>query len=136
MIVFCALFFVGCASVENFAEPQKRIEKEQQMGEIMLEAFKKQNFESYTQFIPAGGRQAYNKEKFRNEQKEIFSRMGKIDSYRFLTRLEKEPLHEFVWAVRFFNYSLKGKKVYREAIFSIVVGEVDGARKVFLFGFK
>ena len=47
IFVFFALFFAGCVSVENFAEPQKRIEKEQQMGEKMLEAFKKQDFDGY-----------------------------------------------------------------------------------------
>jgi hypothetical protein len=62
--------------------------------------------------------------------------MGKIDSFRFLTRLEKEPLHELVWAVRFMSYSLKGEKVFKETLYSIVVGEVDGTRRVFLFGFK
>ena len=78
----------------------------------------------------------HSKEKFLKDQREVASRMGKLESYRYLTRLEKEPLHEFVWAVRFLSYSLKGEKIYKEAIFSIVVGEVDDARKVFLFGFK
>ena len=137
LLVLCASLFSGCASIgENLTEKQLKVEKEQKMGEMMLEAFKKQDFEKYIQFIPAGGRQTYNKDKFNEDQKEIASRMGKIDSYRFLTRLEKEPLHEFVWAVRFLSYSIKGKEVYKEALFSIVVGEVDDTRKVFLFGFK
>ena len=130
------LFFAGCASVKNVSEIEDVMAKEQAMGETMLNAFKKQDYDAFIQFIPQGGRQEYNKEKFKNEQREIASRMGKIDSYRFLTRLEKEPLHELVWAVRFMSYSLKGEKVFKETIFSVVIGEVDGTRRVFLFGFK
>ena len=130
------LLFAGCVSVQNISDDQQKMAKEQALGEAMLEAFKKQNYDGYIQFIPPGGRQAYNKEKFQTDLREIASRMGKIDSFRFLTRLEKEPLHELVWAVRFQSYSLKGEKIFKETIFSIVVGEVDGVRRVFLFGFK
>lgn len=131
-----ALIFAGCQSTQELSENQKMMEREEQMGELMIEAFRKQDFDGYIQFIPPGGRQQYNKDKFKRELMEITSRMGKVDSFRFLTRLEKEPLHELVWAVRFLSYSLKGEKVYKEALFSIVVGEVDGTRRVFLFGFK
>lgn len=127
---------VGCVATDGLSEKQKMMKKEQQMGEMMLDAFSKQDWNGYIKFIPPGGRQQYGKEKFQTEQREIASRMGKIVSYRFLTRLEKEPLHELVWAVRFQSYSLKGEPVYKEALFSIVVGEVDGTRRVFLFGFK
>ena len=130
------LLLVGCATTEELSEKQKAMAKEQQMGEMMLDSFRKQDLDGYIKFIPPGGRTAYGKDKFNTEQREIASRMGKIESYRFLTRLEKEPLHELVWAVRFKSYSLKGEPVYKEALFSIVVGEVDGTRRVFLFGFK
>ena len=136
VLSLAVLLFAGCVSVENISEKQNAFQKEQAMGEVMLNEFKKQNYDGYIQFIPPGGRQAYNKEKFQTEQREIVSRMGKIDSFRFLTRLEKEPLHELVWAVRFMSYSLKGEKVFKETLYSIVVGEVDGTRRVFLFGFK
>lgn len=130
------LLLAGCATTEDLSEKEKAMAREQQMGEMMLDAFSKQDLEGYIKFIPPGGRQQYGKEKFQTEQREIASRMGKVVSYRFLTRLEKEPLHELVWAVRFQSYSLKGEPVYKEALFSIVVGEVDGTRRVFLFGFK
>ena len=137
--VLAVLLFSGCASVmsvEEQSELQRSMAKEQKMGEDMLEAFRKRDFDAYTRYIPAGGKQVYGKTEFEKEQREIASRMGKIESYRFLTRLEMEPVHQLVWAVRFKSFNLKGEPVFREALYCIVVGEVDESRRVFLFGFK
>ena len=133
-----ALVFSGCASVndDNSMSDEKILAKEQKMGEAMIEAFRKRDLAAFTQYIPAGGRQMYGKNEFQKEQQEIAARMGEIVSYRFLTKLEMEPAHQLGWAVRFKSYSLKGEPIYREALFTIVVGEVDDSRKVFLFGFK
>ncbi len=133
------LLFAGCATVvseEAQSELQKEMAKEQKMGEDMLESFQKKDFAGYTRYIPAGGRQVYSKADFDKEQRELLSRMGEIVSYRFLTRLEMEPVHQLVWAVRFKSYNLKGEPIFREALYCIVVGEVDESKRVFLFGFK
>lgn len=136
-VVF-AFLFAGCATVDpaEMSGDEQLFQKEQKMGETMIEAFRKRDLEAFIQYIPAGGRQIYGKDEFLKEQREIAARMGEIVSYRFLTRLEMEPAHQLVWAVRFKSYSLKGEPIYREALFTIVVGEVDESRKVFLFGFK
>lgn len=131
-----ALLLTGCVSVENISEAQLVMDKEIKMGETMLDAFAKRDFEAFMQYTPAGSREQYNKDKFIEEQRELIFRMGEVDSYRFLTKLEFEPMHQYVWAVRFLSYSLKGEKIYKECLFVIVVGEVDEQRKVFLFGFK
>ena len=111
-------------------------EKEKQIGQEMIEAFRKQDYEAFIKNIPAGGKQVWGKDKFNEEQREVASRLGKIDSYRFLTKLELEPAHHLVWAVRFKSYTLKGEETFKEALFSIVVGKVDENLRVFLFGFK
>ncbi|MBO7327736.1 MAG: hypothetical protein J6W00_03070 [Lentisphaeria bacterium] len=133
-----AFIFGGCVSVDNndISPDEQMLAKEQKMGEEMIEAFRKRDLAAFIQYIPAGGRQMYGKNEFQKEQQEIAARMGEIVSYRFLTKLEMEPAHQLVWAVRFKSYSLKGEPIYREALFTIVVGEVDDSRKVFLFGFK
>lgn len=133
-------FFVlcGCATktVAEISEEQRVFEKEKQIGQEMIEAFRKQDYEAFIKNIPAGGKQVWGKDKFNEEQREVASRLGKIDSYRFLTKLELEPAHHLVWAVRFKSYTLKGEETFKEALFSIVVGKVDENLRVFLFGFK
>ena len=136
MFVFAAVVFAGCATVADISPDDSVLAKEQKIGENMIEAFRKRDLAAFLQDVPAGGRGMYGKKEFESEQKEIAARMGEIVGYRFLTRLEMEPAHQLVWAVRFKSYSLKGEPVYREALFTIVVGEVDDSRKVFLFGFK
>ncbi|MBE6390109.1 MAG: hypothetical protein E7043_08070 [Lentisphaerae bacterium] len=135
-LLMLSLIFCGCRSVEELSEAEKTLIREQQIGESMLEAFRKKDIERYLQYIPAGGRQLYGKKEFDKEQQEVASKLGEIVSYRFLTRLEMEPAHQLVWAVRFKSYSIKGEPVFKEALFAIVVGEVDESKKVFLFGFK
>ena len=39
------LLFAGCVSVQNISDDQQKMAKEQAMGEAMLEAFKKQNYD-------------------------------------------------------------------------------------------
>ena len=138
MFLFAALCLCGCVTKNagEIAEKLQTFEKEQKIGQEMLDAFSKQDYEAFVKYIPAGGKQVWGKDKFNEEQREVASRLGKIDSYRFLTQLELEPAHHLVWAVRFKSYNLKGEEIYKEALFSIVVGRVDETLKVFLFGFK
>lgn len=131
-----SVLFAGCASFKTEKVPVDELSIEKRMGETMIEAFGKQDFEGFIQYIPAGGRQVYGQNKFKEEQRQIASRLGKIVSYRFLTKLEMEPAHQLVWAVRFKSYTLKGEETFKEAIFTVVIGKVDEQRKVFLFGFK
>ena len=127
----------GCASVDEEAVVRRKVfEAEKRIGEEMIEAFRKRDFERFVRRFPSGGHGKYGREQFEQEQREAASRLGEIVSYRFLTQLELEPAHHLVWAVRFESRTLKGDPIYREAIFSIVVGEVDGQRRVFLFGFQ
>ncbi|MBE6358398.1 MAG: hypothetical protein E7057_04025 [Lentisphaerae bacterium] len=138
-LIFMLLLCAGCVtgvSPEELSEKERRMQREERIGEEMIEAFRKNDFEAFVKYIPAGGKEVYNKDKFNAEQREIASRMGKIVSSRFLTRLEMEPMHQLVWAVRFQSYTLKGEEIFREALFSIVIGEVDERLRVFLFGFK
>ena len=133
----CAVIFLsGCATWQKQELPPDELSIEKRIGEGMIEAFSKQKYEEFIKHIPAGGRQLYSKDKFNEEQRQIASRLGKIVSYRFLTKLEMEPAHQLVWAVRFKSYTLKGEENYKEAIFSVVIGKVDESRRVFLFGFK
>ena len=136
LLVSLLCLIAGCATFNDAPAVKTELEKEQELGEIMLEAFRKRDLKSFTQFIPAGGSEQYGKEEFAKEQQEVASRLGEIVSYRFLTQLEMEPLHQLVWAVRFRSHNLKCEPVYREALFVIVVGKIDESRKVFLFGFK
>lgn len=136
MLLLMAVMFGGCQSVEKLSEAEKTLVAERKIGEEMLDAFRKKDMERYLRYIPAGGRQVYGKKEFEKEQREVSAKLGEMVSYRFLTRLEMEPAHQLIWAVRFKSYSIKGEPVFKEAIFAIVVGEVDESKKVFLFGFK
>ena len=133
------VFLTGCATMqqspEELSEAERIAAREQQMGEVMLEAFRTKNFEQYIQFIPRGGRQEYTLEKFNTQQREVQASMGEIVSWRFLGRLEMEPAHRLVWAVRFKSHTIQGQEIYKEALFSIVVGRVDENLRVFLFAF-
>lgn len=139
LVLLGAIFFTGCATVrqseEELSEAERIAAREQQMGEVMLEAFRTKNFEQYIQFIPRGGRQEYTPEMFNNQQREIQASMGEIVSWRFLGRLELEPAHRLVWAVRFKSRTIRGEEIHKEALFSIVVGRVDENLRVFLFAF-
>lgn len=139
LVLLGAIFFTGCATVrqseEELSEAERIAAREQQMGEVMLEAFRTKNFEQYIQFIPRGGRQEYTQEIFNNQQREIQASMGEIVSWRFLGRLELEPAHRLVWAVRFKSRTIQGEEIHKEALFSIVVGRVDENLRVFLFAF-
>lgn len=127
----------GCASTDEAAAEKRRIlEKEKQIGESMIDAFRKRDMDGFLRHTPSAGRRQYGKKEFEREQQEVASRLGEIVSYRFLTTLEMEPAHQLVWAVRFRSRKLNGEPAYREALFVVVIGEVDGQRKVFLFGFK
>ena len=135
--MIAAIILCGCVSTpENLPAAQRRLAKEQKIGQEMLEAFKAKDYDRFVKYIPAGGKQVWGKDKFNQEQREVASRLGMIDSYRFLTQLELEPAHHLVWVVRFKNYTLKGEPVFKEALFAVVIGEVDEDLKVFLFGFK
>ena len=139
LVLLGAIFFTGCATVrqseEELSEAERIAAREQQMGEVMIEAFRTKNFEQYIQFIPRGGRQEYTQEMFNNQQREIQASMGEIVSWRFLGRLELEPAHRLVWAVRFKSRTIQGAEIHKEALFSIVVGRVDENLRVFLFAF-
>lgn len=139
MMLLGVVFLTGCATMqqspEELSEAERIAAREQQMGEVMLEAFRTKNFEQYIQFIPRGGRQEYTPEMFNNQQREIQTSMGEIVSWRFLGRLELEPAHRLVWAVRFKSRTIQGEEIHKEALFSIVVGRVDENLRVFLFAF-
>ena len=139
VMILGVFMLAGCvtsrSSMEELNEAERIAAGEQQMGELMLEAFRTKNFEQYIQFIPRGGRQEYKLETFNEQQREIQASMGEIVSWRFLGRLELEPAHRLVWAVRFKSNSLQGKELYKEALFTVVIGQVDEKFRVFLFGF-
>ncbi|MBE6356242.1 MAG: hypothetical protein E7058_03915 [Lentisphaerae bacterium] len=139
LIALCAVCCLcGCVTQKSTDSLQKDgiFVREQQIGQEMIEAFQKQNYDNFVKYLPEGGKRVWGKDKFNEEQREVASRLGKIDSYRFLTKLELEPAHHLVWVVRFKSYTLKGEETFKEALFSIVVGQVDENLKVFLFGFK
>ncbi len=133
--------FSGCAM---FGEQKKgkdspevvELNAEKAIGEKMLAAFQKNDAKAFLQYIPAGNAGKYGEKEFSAERKEITSRLGEIASYRFLTKLELEPVHQLVWAVRFKRKNIEQKDVFQEVLFTIVVGKVDESRKVFLFGFR
>ena len=86
VLLFSILLFSGCATViseEEQSELQRNMAKEQKMGEDMLEAFRKKDFDGYTRYIPAGGKQVYTKKQFCLAFPSIFTerKQGKVDEY-------------------------------------------------------
>ena len=142
--LFCCLtmaVFSGCAMFGDNTEEKEspevvELNAEKAIGEKMLVAFKKNDAKAFLQYVPAGNAGKYGAKEFTAERKEITSRLGEIASFRFLTKLELEPVHQLVWAVRFKRKNIEQKDIYQEVLFTIVVGKVDESRKVFLFGFR
>ena len=107
MAVFsgCAMF--GEKNEEKISEAAAELKAERAIGEKMLIAFQKNDAKAFLHYIPAGNAGKYGVKEFAAERKEITSRLGEIESFRFLTKLELEPVHQLVWAVRFKRSNIK-----------------------------
>ncbi len=125
---------VGVREVERFSDAEKNIEI--RMGEDVIAAFQNADMARLQKHLTAEGQEKFSKKEFDAECKNISARWGRIVDYRYLTRLEMAPLHQYVWAVRFQRRGSKGQEVYQEVLFATLAGKVDGESRIFLFGFK
>ena len=133
------LISFGCAAVNHVDPENAALEKQQEiaMGESLIKAFQKRDIKLFYSNLTVEGRQVWGTKEFEFECRNIRERWGEIDSFRYLTQLEMEPTHQYVWAVKFKrNSSPGGKPVYQDVLFVILTGKIDGKAKVFLFGFK
>ncbi|MBR2344600.1 MAG: hypothetical protein IKA71_02305 [Lentisphaeria bacterium] len=127
----------GCVSaVQNSKNSESGKVLEIAMGERLIVAFQKQDVKAFYKEVPPEVQSVWGTKEFEFECKKLKERWGEIDSFRYLTELEMSPTHQHVWAVRFKHRNLKGEFVYREVLFVVLTGTIDGNPKVFLFGFK
>jgi len=81
----------------------------------------------------------FDAERFKNFCEQFDKEKGKIENIEYMGTLEIGLGRVFLWKIRFANdfYKLKdGRVMYKDTLFSLLTGQVDGRLRVFDFSFR
>ncbi len=104
-------------------------------GETLVKAFVDCDAEAFIEQLPPEMRKDFGVKQFDASYKSIVETLGKPISYAPGVTLENPLFAVTLWKVRFERQGSEGAKIYQEALFRVIAGELDGKSRIVSFNF-
>lgn len=133
------LICTGCVVVKEYAPKQEKMSiapQEYELARQLLQAFVKNDGDTFVSLLPEETRAKFNVETFEKTRKDLLKSVGEPIEYRYLTTLELDKLHPQIWIVRFKRWNVNRSKEYTsEIIFKVITG-MTGKKTAVITGFN
>ena len=106
----------------------------------ILNGVKTDNYQLFSKDLSPEMREKMTEKNFKAMTKEMKDRVGTLQTWTYLTVLDKTPLKAFVWKASF-QKEIKDKenkpvKLDTDMLFQLVIGKTDKGYVILLFGFQ
>ena len=103
----------------------------------LLEAFLKDDADSFVKSLPEDTRNNFDVKKFNDTRKYITTTLGQPVEFQYLTTLKFVTLSPHIWKILFERKNRKGEVIQSEALFRIITGQTGPEKKdVSVIGFN
>jgi len=121
----------GCRSAEYGTAPgmSETETGNVEIGKNILDSIKKRDFESFCKAVSEQDNLQSSKD-FMTSCKSLEAEHGDISDFKFLTFLKTPPVTNQLWIVDFKARTADGKEIYRQRLFQVLTGDVDGRTRL------
>lgn len=119
-----------CAAPDDFACRARNL------AEKLCRAFARDDASGFLALLPENLRKEFHEEAFRKARKKLVDALGEASGWQYVTTLRHPLLQVQLWKIAFGKPASDGSgPIVQEAVFQVVIGEVDGKPQVVSFGF-
>ncbi len=138
LAVISVVIFSGCTVIRESAPEKSAVTvapQEYELARQLLQAFIKNDAETFVALLPEETRTKFTAENFANTRRSVIESIGEPVAYSYLTTLELPALHPQIWKVKFRRKNINQTREYTsEVLFKVVTG-MDNNKKAVVTGF-
>ena len=138
LAVISVVIFSGCTVIRESAPEKSAVTvapQEYELARQLLQAFVKNDAETFVALLPEETRAKFTAENFANTRRSVIESIGEPVAYSYLTTLELPALHPQIWKVKFRRKNINQTREYTsEVLFKVVTG-MDNNKKAVITGF-
>ena len=124
-LIFATLFN-GCTVIREYAPAGEEIKvstQEYELAKKLLQAFIKNDAETFVNLLPEETRTKFTEENFAETRKGVIDSVGEPIAYTYVTTLKLATLHPQIWKVTFRRSNVNNTKEFTsEVLFKVVTG--------------
>lgn len=119
-----------CAAPDGFACRARTL------AEKLCRAFVRDDADGFRALLPENLRKEFHEEAFRTARRKLVSALGEASGWEYAATLRHPLLNVQLWKIAFCKTASDGtEKITQEALFQVMIGEIDGKPQVVSFGF-
>ena len=126
MVVATLSLTTGCTVIREYQPREETLtvkKQEYELAKKLLQAFIKNDAETFVSLLPEEMRTKFDVKSFNNLRKNVIASVGEPIEYSYVTSLELSALNPQIWKVRFRRYNVNRTKEYTsEVLFKVVTG--------------
>ena len=124
----------GCTVIREYTPEAEKVtvaQAEYDLARQLLQAFVKNDAETFVNLLPESVRSKFTVENFADTRKAVLESVGEPVSYSYVTTLELATLHPQVWKVRFRRSNVNNtKEFHSEVLFKVITGMISDKEAV------
>lgn len=119
-----------CAAPDDFACRARKL------AEKLCRAFVRDDASGFLALLPENLRKEFHEEAFRKARQKLVSALGEASGWEYAATLRHPLLQVQLWKIAFCKNASDGTgTIVQEALFQVMIGEIDGKPQVVSFGF-
>lgn len=134
MVVATLSLTTGCTVIREYQPREEKLTVKKQEFELakkLLQAFIKNDAETFVSLLPEEMRTKFDVKSFNNLRKNVIASVGEPIEYSYVTSLELSALNPQIWKVRFRRYNVNRTKEYTsEVLFKVITGMINDKEAV------
>lgn len=136
------LLLTGCTMISELPREEQVVANYEDDPQFTLSrklviAFLKNDSSSFVSLLPSETRKAFSEKEFASTRKAVTDSVGEPISFKYVTKLELEPLQPHIWKIRFERKGLlkTDETFHSELLFRVITGNTDKGPVITSFQF-
>lgn len=134
LVVATLSLTTGCTVIREYQPREETLtvkKQEYELAKKLLQAFIKNDAETFVSLLPEEMRTKFDVKSFNNLRKNVIASVGEPIEYSYVTSLELSALNPQIWKVRFRRYNVNRTKEYTsEVLFKVITGMINDKEAV------